>query len=257
MQQKQLEKVKEWFYTYTGAYADEQGRFVHALQTKFDHSHRVAELCREIAERLNWAYGKVIAAETLGLLHDVGRFSQYEEFGSFRDAFTINHGQRGYEVLANSIVPNLLDSEEVDLILSGVRYHNSRTVPELDGSVKAFVDLVRDSDKLDIFSIIREIVETNRTEEFLEAFPDLEGSYSVTEVVLEQMEDSGTCLYKSVRTFGDLQLLQLSWIKELVYPPALAIFKRQNIVDFLESILPKEKRVKKLLQGARDYLVDL
>ncbi|MCK5676839.1 MAG: HD domain-containing protein, partial [Verrucomicrobia bacterium] len=71
----QLQRIAEWFESYTGTFASVDGRFHLPLQLKVDHSRRVADNARQLAEDLGWNPEEANGAEALGWLHDVGRFS--------------------------------------------------------------------------------------------------------------------------------------------------------------------------------------
>lgn len=48
---------------------------------------------------MRWFQSDILIAEAPGLLHDVGRFSQLVEFGTFSDTDSINHGESGYKII--------------------------------------------------------------------------------------------------------------------------------------------------------------
>ena len=55
------------------------------IKRKVDHSIRVSKLCRSIAEDLSLPKDVIEIAEFIGLVHDIGRFTQWQEYKTFDD----------------------------------------------------------------------------------------------------------------------------------------------------------------------------
>ena len=72
----------ERFERYVDRYRGPGGLLPAALELKYAHSRRVAENARTIAEGLDHTPSEVLLAEACGLAHDIGRFPQYERYGS-------------------------------------------------------------------------------------------------------------------------------------------------------------------------------
>jgi putative nucleotidyltransferase with HDIG domain len=177
MNNPQLQEIKEWFVGYTRTYASDDKHFCPSLQLKVDHSKRVAENARWLAESLGWNRSETNRAEALGWLHDIGRFSQFAEFGTFMDATSVNHGKRGWEIVRETKILFPLKIEEQTALLEGIRYHNAKTEPDsLTEESLRFLKLIRDADKLDIFHIILDSVQRD-------GFQDLPGM--LPQVILE------------------------------------------------------------------------
>jgi HD-GYP domain-containing protein (c-di-GMP phosphodiesterase class II) len=78
MTPEQLEKVRERFLAYVESFGTDEG--LHPMmKLKRAHTLRVARLAREIAAEMGWSGEDVRLAEAAGVLHDVGRFTQYRD----------------------------------------------------------------------------------------------------------------------------------------------------------------------------------
>lgn len=72
---------------------------------KLAHIMRVAEISRKLATELNLSKEQVELAELIGILHDIGRFQQYQIFDKKTSSIELdntikfNHGEAGVEVL--------------------------------------------------------------------------------------------------------------------------------------------------------------
>lgn len=69
------------------------------VRLKINHTFRVMELCEMIGRSLNLSNENLDLAILCGLLHDIGRFEQWKQYGTFEDAKSIDHGNLGVEVL--------------------------------------------------------------------------------------------------------------------------------------------------------------
>ena len=69
------------------------------LKSKYTLSYRVAKECKNISESLNFSEKDIFIAETIGLLHDIGRFYQYTEFNTFNDGKYFDHANYGAKIL--------------------------------------------------------------------------------------------------------------------------------------------------------------
>ncbi|MDE7062189.1 MAG: HD domain-containing protein, partial [Lachnospiraceae bacterium] len=89
------QKVSKAFGDYVGNYdsTDEKVRL------KIEHTYRVSELCENIAHSLGLDEEDISLAWFLGILHDVGRFEQLKNYGTFIDAQSIDHAMYGAEIL--------------------------------------------------------------------------------------------------------------------------------------------------------------
>ena len=110
---------------------------------KYEHTMRVVEYCREIAESIGLSKEDIELAELCGLFHDIARFKQYQEYHTFEDKISFDHGDEGYNILKELGVDN-------EIILESTKWHNKYAVGDVDERTKIFCDITRDADKLDI-----------------------------------------------------------------------------------------------------------
>ena len=94
-----IEKAKEEFINYTKNYNLEDTN----IKRKQIHSLRVMEISKKIAEYIGLTPEEVKIAELIGLLHDIGRFEQYSNYHTFRDDYSIDHGDYGVQILEKEI----------------------------------------------------------------------------------------------------------------------------------------------------------
>ena len=254
MNSLQLQGITEWFESYTRTFAATDGRFHPPLQLKVDHSKRVAGNARQLAEDLGWKPSGKFLAEVLGWLHDVGRFSQFSEFGTFTDATSINHGERGWEVVRESNVLSALPPAEQKILLAGIRYHNAKTEPDhLDEESLRFLKLIRDADKLDIFHFVLASIQQDGFQSLPRMLPQVVLDGPINPIIVHEIQTHQSCSITQVRSLADFLLMQLSWIYDLNYSATFVQIIDRNIIESIEQQLPRERQIKQLVQSARRF----
>ena len=134
---------------------------------KYEHTMEVAKLCEEIATVNRMSSDDVDLVWLCGLLHDIGRFEQLQNWNTFRDSDSISHAKLGVAVLDGKKTPgfdfihenNLLvrftkNAEWARVIRFAVGVHSDYKLPaDLDFRTRGFCEILRDADKIDIIRV--------------------------------------------------------------------------------------------------------
>ena len=80
------------------AFLDEFDREDDKIKLKIVHTYAVVDAAHEIALRMGLKQEELYLAELIALLHDIGRFEQLRQFGSFEPT-TMDHAAYGVELL--------------------------------------------------------------------------------------------------------------------------------------------------------------
>ena len=145
-----IQKAIEEFKKYTSEYDMSNNN----IDRKYWHSLRVMEESKNIAENIDLEEEQVRLATLIGLLHDIGRFEQMREYGTFRDLISVDHGDLGVEILQknNLIREFVIDDIYYDIIKKAIKNHNKYSIEEgLKKEELLHAKIIRDADKLDIF----------------------------------------------------------------------------------------------------------
>jgi putative nucleotidyltransferase with HDIG domain len=145
-------KIISVFENYVKDYDQDDAR----IKLKIEHTYRVAKLCVQIAESLNLTEEDIELSWLIGMLHDIGRFEQLENYGTFIDAKSINHAQYGADILfEKQLIREFIEGSSYDdIIQAAIWYHNVYKLPDnLDERTKLFCNLIRDADKIDILKV--------------------------------------------------------------------------------------------------------
>jgi hypothetical protein len=255
-----LKHIRDWFETYARQFMatapiteSRQGM----MGLKLAHSRRVAVEARGLAAELGWDREDVNAAEALGWLHDTGRFSQLAEFGTFRDAQSVNHALRGHQVLSHGGILHNCGAKRARQILDGVLHHNVLRIPDdVHPDSLAFVRLIRDADKLDIFHVFSDAILNNRFADYPEIVHgvDLKGQPS-PELLLE-LRAGKVASYRLIRSLDDWKLLQISWAYDLYYVPTCRRVLERGVISQLAELLPDTPEIKAIITTAIAHLMD-
>lgn len=128
-------------------------------QNKLNHIMRVAKISKKLAMELKLTEGQIQVAEMIGLLHDIGRFKQYQilepKVGSSASETIkkFNHGEAGVEILKkdNYIRQYVQEDKYDDIVYTAVYEHNRYELSkELTEEKKLFCKIIKDADKIDL-----------------------------------------------------------------------------------------------------------
>jgi hypothetical protein len=229
-----LPTIRQWLDTYVSRFVSANGRAREMLELKREHSLLTAEHCRDIAEALGWSAHDVRVAEALGLLHDAGRFPQFAEYGTFVDARSVDHGVRGAEEVVRAGILDALDGRDRARILDCILLHNRRIIPpDAPADSLPFLRLVRDADKLDIYRIAVERLDSGRFAGHLKEALGIIALGPATPEAVGDVLGRRSVANEHIRTGEDFLLMQLSWVFDISYGPTL---KRIVEHGYLERI---------------------
>lgn len=258
MKDSDLQDIRDWFENYaqdylTGSSPATPRRVMMAL--KLAHSRRVAAEARSLAIDLGWDLESQNTAEALGWLHDTGRFSQMAEFGTFRDAHSINHAVRGHDVLSQSGILRNCSARRQRQILEGILHHSALSIPsDVHHDSIDFIRLIRDADKLDIFHIFSDALLHNRLNDYPDIVHhvDLDGPPSPE--LLAELRAGRVPSYRLVHSLHDWKLLQVCWVYDLAYVPTCRRVLDRGVVQTLADLLPDTPDIRALITAAITHL---
>jgi len=252
MDTSQRDAVIKWFEKYSMSFADSRGYLGLHLKLKYDHSYRVADNALKIATELAWSQKGRIAGYTAGLVHDTGRFPQFRDFGTFYDPYSVDHGERGYQVLVDRFPVDILDNVTLLILKESTRYHNKRSLAAVAEYILPFLKLVRDADKLDIYEVVRANVEKGRMAELMPGI-DIDGG--VSEALVNEINNQGSASYANVRTLSDFLFLQISWLYDMNYQPSIDLFRERDTCRWFFAYLRKYDVVQSFLDNLESKLL--
>lgn len=234
-----LETLTKRYHAYVDSYREPSGELPSMMRLKLEHTLCVVADAKQIMTGESWPEADCVMGEACALLHDSGRYSQLKEFGTFQDAKSIDHAKRGVQVIGRQGWLDASTDEEWRTVLAAVGLHNKRRIaPTVPARLAAFVHLVRDADKLDIFRVMETAVNDGSLETNPEIAWGLQVKGAPSPDVVEAVSRGHSVHYSSIRTLSDFVLIQVGWlIGGLHYATSSRLAAERRVLEFRERFL--------------------
>lgn len=251
--------LKKWFAEYVSGFYSENLHDNFNIRLKEEHSLRVCENSALIGKKLNLSPEESRLAESMALLHDVGRFKQYAVYRTFDDRISKNHARLGIREIFLSRVLSGLEKEKKGLIARAIALHNVMAMEEkTDASTVFYARLLRDADKLDIWRVFSNYFDdpqkqagtfSNQTIT-MELPDDIDCSPQIIEAILSQ-RNASLCY---VKTVNDYKLTLISWVYDLNFLPSFQLLKKRGHLERIAGTLPRNPEVCSAVDKALYYV---
>lgn len=247
----EMEFYYTWFENYLGKYLDHKDPKIRInYELKREHTFRVRDNILKIGESLNLDENNLKLCEIIGLFHDVGRFKQYSDYGTFSDLITGSHGKISVDVLiGHNVLKNLKECEK-DIVLKSIDYHNYFCVPEDESeNIKFFSRIIRDADKLDAFYL-----ETDRDENRKYDLEELSCEKEYSEEVIRDIIESRQVDFINIKYKYDRKLAILGFIFDLFYSQSYEVFQLGDYLIKMFRELPQNNEMSMIYTHCKDYI---
>lgn len=247
-----LIKAKQYFKEYVSNYDSSHPR----INLKIVHTYHVAENARKIAIDLNLLKEEQDFAELIGLLHDIGRFEQVRLFGTFADEKSVDHADKGVEVLfQDGQIRNFIaDNSYDEIIKKAVRNHNKFEIEK--GLLEAEMlhcKIIRDADKLDIFRAfldekLEDVVHMESTDVSKEI---------LSPVTFDDFKKEKLLVFSNCKTNMDFLVAIIAFIYELNFKASLKIIQENDFIrKLVKKIDAQDEYTKEKLEEIADYAME-
>lgn len=197
------------------------------IQLKYYHTLEVADISYKIASDMGLSDEDKDLAKLIGYLHDIGRFEQVAETNSFKDK-TMDHADNGVRILfEEGLIRSFIDSSKYDeIIRKAIRNHNKyKILDEVNDEEKLFANIIRDSDKIDIFRV-RGLYYEDKI------------SLSPSREVLDSIDKEEAVKLQDIKNKSDSILCVLAFIFDFNYDSSLRVLREkgyyQTLIDKIE-----------------------
>ena len=253
--QKKRKIITGWFEKYTKSFILESEDLQKNIELKKEHSLRVRDEIVYLAEKTGMPQEDTALAEITAILHDVGRFEQFNKFRTFSDRHSVNHAELGVKIIQENQLLSNFESESENIILKSILYHNRQFLPEDDNHrVLFFSKLLRDADKIDIWKVVldyyteRERVQ-NKTIEL-----DLPDTAGISPEVFNAIMNHRVVNMADVQNLNDFKVLQAGWVFDLNFKPSFERIIAREYISRLKSELPQDEKVTAVFLEVEKYL---
>ena len=229
------------------------------IKLKIDHTYRVSDIASRI--------GTSVGADGdfswfLGLLHDIGRFEQLTQYGTFKDADSVDHAELGADILfkdglienfPHPSLPGTAIEDARRIAETAIRLHNKLTLPDgLDEKTLLYCRILRDADKADIFRVLTEPPYDERNERIVN------DSAATVGAVEAAREDVMNCVHehrcvprRSDFTHFEALISQCCMGFELEFPESVKIVREQGYLEKLMSLPIENATMRRQLETLR------
>ena len=233
-----LQEAQQWLISYIKSFYTEDEDTQKAILLKEEHTRKVANICRQLAEHLRLSPEDCLFAELLGWCHDAGRFEQYTKYKTFNDSVSENHAQLGLKILREVSFFARLPKPWQELFVFAIYNHNTRQIAATDDArMLLFARILRDADKLDIYRVLEPFLEPSDGSGCSEAF---------REYFLQGQQGE----YRQIKTQDDRKLVRLLWIYDINFAWTLKNICARGYIEKIIACLPAEKAI---LEGKEHF----
>lgn len=226
-----IKKCEKFLHTYAESFfSDPDQQVVEAVKMKLEHTAYVQLHSKELARELGLQGHDVFLAELLGLLHDVGRFRQFQVYKTFFDAQSEDHAKLGIKVISDTGLLDELSETDREIISFSIMNHNKlAVVPTDDKRDQLFAKIIRDADKLDIFRVLSPYLEPS------------DGS-GINQTFVEEFNRGIQCDYSKMETKDDRKIVRLIWVYDINFFWTMKKIVDAGYIDkIIECIMPNEE----------------
>ena len=246
--------VNYWFDAHIAAVLPDTVRDLPIIESRFEHIRNVMVYCRTLGEKLAWPEHDIQIAELIGLLHDIGRFTQFIKYHTLIDADSVNHAKLAYAIVKKSGVLAPLPLPDRAIIMDGIRYHNDKKFANKAGAESMpFIKLIRDTDKLDKLRVAEKTIQERRGN-FTSFRLSMYSDGPVNPKVLAQINKCKTVSKKYIGSEIDFRLMQLSLVFDIQYDVTYHLITESGIVNLLITFLPDEKVIRRPVVKVAKFL---
>lgn len=208
------------------------------------------------------------ACHLAALYHDIGRFPQYRDYGTFADALSVNHATLSARTLVREGMLKTESKRIRRLVVGAVAMHNRYALPRgIIATLRLVTDVVRDADKLDIIRIMAPQLSCASLEEARKQAKS--GGQNVvtmhvkdepelwSDAIVQDALEGRVAKYTDMRYINDFRIVIGTWMKELRFDASLEHLAKSGLMDEIFAGLPKnafmEELTEYLLEPLKKY----
>jgi len=214
------------------------------ISLKYYHTLEVADISYKIASEMGLSGEDKDLAKLIGYIHDIGRFEQIVKTNTFKDK-EMDHADNGVKLLFDEgLIRKFIDDDKYDdIIRKAVRNHNKyKIIEDVDEREKLFTNIIRDSDKIDIFRVRRLYHEDK-----IELAP--------SEEVIKCFEKQESVKLEYIKNKSDSILCVLAFIFDFNYDSSLKILKETGYYEKLIDSIKVSAENKKVFEIVKEIVL--
>jgi len=255
MDQKTIEEGKKFFEQLAAKYIKASDfAVVENLQMKKDHSVRVAANCLYLAQSLELPEEEQQVVELIGLLHDVGRFVQYEKYQHFDDASSEDHAALSVTLIAEQEFFKGMTESAQALVSEVIANHNKFSFTSKDARVMQLGRILRDADKMDNWELAVSMLKRDGSFTLPSISYNLPKIPGASEAVLKSLLAEKTVLKKDLQSLADFKLFLMSMVYDLNFKASFIWVTDRQLIKKIYDTMTKADKVIDAYRKLRLYM---
>jgi len=239
-------EYKNWFDNYTQRLIESNSSEAENYELKVEHTYRVVNNITRLSELMKLDNATKALGEVIGLFHDLGRFVQYSEFGTFSEVRTGSHATLSVDKLKEENILHRLEEQECEVVYQAIEYHNHLTMPEkVSDPVFKLGTILRDADKLDAFYL------STSDESRSYSFDALSQENLFSEEIIEAIFRSQQADFRDIKYTYDRDLSIIALLFDLKFDESFQIVKENSYIEKMFDVMPNDR---KLIEAKRHCL---
>ncbi len=247
--------LSEWYDEYAASYKKGDPELEDAVSLKYGHTRRVVAEIRQLCESIALDRHMSMLAQIAALLHDVARFEQFSKYRTFSDYRSANHAEWAVDIILSTRLLSILDPDDARKVIGAIRHHNEVQIPmEVTGEERLLCQLLRDADKLDIYSIVLDHYINPQSQRSATVQIEIPEGSEVSPEICAGVLANENIPYEKIATLADFKIIQLGWIFDLNFAHTFRCIKNRGYVDSLKQHLPSTPDVDQIIAHVQEYL---
>lgn len=246
--------IEKEFEQYYNSFSNLTEEHTENFTIKHDHSYRVSDLCLVLAEKLGLGNDEVELAYITGLLHDIGRFKQLIEYGTFNDAKSINHAELSVEVIEQNALLNGFETEEKEAVLFAIENHNKKQMEKAPSELSETLGkIIRDADKLDILKVLTDYYSKPGSKANHTLTWEMPSGITVSPNVKKNALDEELVEKADIQNQIDIKIMQMSWIFDINFKPSVEHLMKNRFLEKIYQSMSKSDTVIEIYRKVKVY----
>lgn len=213
------------------------------LQMKRDHSVRVAANCIYLANALELEPDEVQTIELIGLLHDVGRFIQFEKYKHFDDSTSEDHAELSVQLISEQEFFLKMKDDDRKLITEVIGGHNKFSFSSKDKKTMLFAQILRDADKMDNWELAVSLLKRDGTFSLPSISYNLPKMGAASDAVLKSLQAEKSVLKKDLQSLADFKLFLMSMVYDLNFKASFVWVTDRQLIKKIYDTMTKGDKV--------------
>lgn len=255
MIQESYNKIRTWYDSYVSEFSSEDQEIQINIDLIKKHTCQVLENVNELGLSINLDESDLLLIETAALLHDVGRFEQLIQKGTYIDNDDLNHIQFGLDVIEQHEVLKTLEEGEKNLVIDCVRMHDLSVLPKItDERALALVHLLRDADRIDVLRIVSDYYTHKKLQPNKHLDMELKDMPAIAKKICDAILAERVAKRENVETVNDLKLMQMSWVFDMKHKRSFKIVSEKSYIKAIFETLPKRDLVIDMYRNMKIFM---